>query len=684
VTTRRRNFAFSIGLAVIVAMSGFLLTAAPPQAVGTWEVTGTTHPLAARSGAATATLEDGSTFIAGGRLGDGTVADSVVVYNPLTNESTTVGNLSSPRVNAAAARLDDGRVLVVGGEVGDLLTADAEIFDLNTGTSTIAGSMVAPRKRHAAARLADGKVLVVGGKTVENATLATAEVFDPETGEFSSAGSMGTARAGASATLLIDNRVLVAGGHDGAQDLASAELFYPATQEFFPVETSLSLPRSGHTAVLLPHNGAVLISGGVAGETPVTDTDLFMPAMFPDPYTWSMGSFAEATPMHHPRSQAVGGPAGDDGYAFVAGGGMPEGEAYAFVTLKTDKDDYAPGEPALITGSGWEPGEEVELVFQEDPAVHPDYTMTLTADGDGNISDDTWAPEQHDANVRFYLMATGVTSQRRAQITFTDSVTSVTINSPTAGSPVSVAAGGNLTVSFSYVTSTTGTTTAVARLCQANNCNAGNTIVSANKSVTPGTNSDSIVLVVPGGTVAGSDYGVEVDVSNSTGGGSNLKTDRQNDSVTVTGIAATTTMVMSSVNASTYGNSVTFTATVTSTSTPTGSVNFVIDSTTVAGVAGPTTATTATWTYTTSSLTVGNHPVSANYVPSGAFANSNGSLSGGQIVSKRLATWTTNASGKTYGNPEPTPLTTGSGSNFVAADNVTATYGRALGESVAP
>ena len=59
-------------------------------------------------------------------------------------------------------------------------------------------------------------------------------------------------------------------------------------------------------------------------------------------------------------------------------------------------------------------------MFQEDPAVHPDYTLTLTADGEGNISHDEWAPEEHDLNVRFYLMATGAQSQRRAQMTFTD------------------------------------------------------------------------------------------------------------------------------------------------------------------------------------------------------------------------------------------------------------------------
>ena len=53
-------------------------------------------------------------------------------------------------------------------------------------------------------------------------------------------------------------------------------------------------------------------------------------------------------------------------------------------------------------------------------------------------------------------------------------------------------------------------------------------------------------------------------------------------------------------------------------------------------------------------------------------------------INKRLATWTTNPASKTYGDPDPSPLTTGSGSNFVAADNVTATYTRVAGESARP
>ena len=53
-------------------------------------------------------------------------------------------------------------------------------------------------------------------------------------------------------------------------------------------------------------------------------------------------------------------------------------------------------------------------------------------------------------------------------------------------------------------------------------------------------------------------------------------------------------------------------------------------------------------------------------------------------INKRNATWTTNPASKTYGDTDPAPLTTGSGSNFVAADGVTATYSRVTGENASP
>jgi trimeric autotransporter adhesin len=113
----------------------------------------------------------------------------------------------------------------------------------------------------------------------------------------------------------------------------------------------------------------------------------------------------------------------------------------------------------------------------------------------------------------------------------------------------------------------------------------------------------------------------------------------------------TTTAVTSSASPSTYGESVTSTATVTALSTPTGSVNFVIDSgTPVAGTVKSTTSTTATWTFTTSPLSAGNHTVQAFYLGTGYFANSNGTLSGGQTVKPAAITITASAQkSKTFG-----------------------------------
>src|SRR5207244_39916 len=52
-------------------------------------------------------------------------------------------------------------------------------------------------------------------------------------------------------------------------------------------------------------------------------------------------------------------------------------------------------------------------------------------------------------------------------------------------------------------------------------------------------------------------------------------------------------------------------------------------------------------------------------------------------INKKNATWTTNPASKTYGDADPVPLTTGSGSSFLASDGVSASYTRAPGETVA-
>jgi hypothetical protein len=377
-------------------------------------------------------LADGRTLIAGGFV-DGVPSTSVVVYDPVDNSFVPAGEMLAARVGHTATVLEDGRVLIAGGMVADQTVADLELFNPADGSSAAVGQMQSARSGHGAARLADGTVLLVGG-TNGSAALASAELFDPASDQSApTVGSMSVGRAGASATLLTDNRVLVAGGNNGAQDLASAEIYSPFAQSFEPTTTNLSVARSGHSAVLLPWNGSVLIAGGSSDGVATDATDLFLPAIFPDPYSYGMGEFVATDALAAPRTGSIGGPAGVDGFAFVAGGsttdsnGQPvalsNGEGYRFATVKTDKDDYAPGEHARITGSGWQPNSEVTLLFQEDPAVHADYVLSVPTDGQGNIDFSGWSPESHDLGVTFYLTASDGASL--AQTIFTDANVSI-------------------------------------------------------------------------------------------------------------------------------------------------------------------------------------------------------------------------------------------------------------------
>src|SRR5207237_7728586 len=78
--------------------------------------------------------------------------------------------------------------------------------------------------------------------------------------------------------------------------------------------------------------------------------------------------------------------------------------------------------------------------------------------------------------------------------------------------------------------------------------------------------------------------------------------------------------------------------------------------------------------------TLATASVLSNY----SITNAGGSFT----INTRPATWTTNANSKTYGSQDPNPLTTGSavapatGTGFLVADGVTATYSRAAGETV--
>src|SRR5438876_1601119 len=119
------------------------------------------------------------------------------------------------------------------------------------------------------------------------------------------------------------------------------------------------------------------------------------------------------TPQASPRSFArlvglVGG--------FLAALALPASAA----TVATDKPDYAPGQTVVITGSGWEPGETVNLVLYEDPAVDLPLQLTAVADANGDFMNADFIVDVFDLGVTFTLTATGDPSGLTAETTFTD------------------------------------------------------------------------------------------------------------------------------------------------------------------------------------------------------------------------------------------------------------------------
>jgi hypothetical protein len=95
-------------------------------------------------------------------------------------------------------------------------------------------------------------------------------------------------------------------------------------------------------------------------------------------------------------------------------------------------------------------------------------------------------------------------------------------------------------------------------------------------------------------------------------------------------------------------------------------------------------AVTATYSRTAGETVVGSpYTISAVLSPAGVLGNYSITYNTASFtINQRNATWTTNNNSKIFGSADPVPLTTGSGSGFLPADGVTATYSRTAGEAV--
>ena len=344
--------------------------------------------LTQRYGHSAVLLRDGNVLVAGGHTSGGGVVNTAELFDPAANTWRWASNtMTDARADFTLSQLLDGNVLVAGGDNGSGPISGVETFDLLTKSFKYAGYLNKARKAHAASVLKDGRVLITGGGALaqdgSTVVLNTTEIYDSTSGSLSAGPALNLARYAHSSTTLIDGTVLLAGGNNGSVDLASLEIFDPVANSMTTSSATLSTPRSGHVALLLPNNNHVLIAGGTSAGTALSSTELYR--------SWTSSILANPA-MSAARDGAVASALQADGTAMVAGGSnLGSTELYGFATIKTDASDYPPGTNVHITGSGWEPGETVALTLVESPLIDTHGPYGAVADANGNISDNSFS-----------------------------------------------------------------------------------------------------------------------------------------------------------------------------------------------------------------------------------------------------------------------------------------------------
>ncbi|MBC5991811.1 hypothetical protein, partial [Pontibacter cellulosilyticus] len=110
-------------------------------------------------------------------------------------------------------------------------------------------------------------------------------------------------------------------------------------------------------------------------------------------------------------------------------------------TVMSDKDDYSPGEVAIITGYGWTQDSLVDIHLEEDPAYehhHAYHDTKVNPDGSWRIE---YLIEERHLGTKFTVIVEGKQSGVKAYTYFTDGVS---INIQSGSNPV--CSGGSITL----------------------------------------------------------------------------------------------------------------------------------------------------------------------------------------------------------------------------------------------
>ena len=290
ITSQPVNQAVVAGAAATfsVAATGASLTyqwQASPDGTSWTDVSGATG--ATLTQGATAITDNGSRFrgVVSNSAGSATSSAATLIVTAAPSTFTPLTpTLKTGRATHAATLLASGQVLITGGFSAAVFPSPAlntaELYDPTTHAFTaLAGTMRSVRSNHTATRLPDGKVLLTGGQDNNNGDgLNSSELYDPTTQTFTAVGAtMTSPRGGHAAALLPDGKVLLMGGFNNSSvALNSAELFDPATRTFTALASTMASRRAEFRAISLP-DGKVLLTGGSSSDIAFNSAELYDP-----------------------------------------------------------------------------------------------------------------------------------------------------------------------------------------------------------------------------------------------------------------------------------------------------------------------------------------------------------------------------------------------------------------------
>ena len=142
---------------------------------------------------------------------------SAELYDPETDEWSAAGNLSTPHgTSFTAEKLADGRVLVAGGGaqgkyIAPTLTDSMEVYDPKTNEWTTVAGMTGKSWEHTTNLLTNGTVLFVRTTKIE--------AYDPTSNSWSLIGDMPESRSGVNTATLVGEKTFIIGGSSMSYDI---------------------------------------------------------------------------------------------------------------------------------------------------------------------------------------------------------------------------------------------------------------------------------------------------------------------------------------------------------------------------------------------------------------------------------------------------------------------------------